>query len=155
MKSFFVALLAGLMFGFGLALSGMTDPNVVQSFLDPFGAWNPSLIFVMAGAVAVTFVGYRLAFRRGAPLLDAKFHMPTETRIDRRLVLGSALFGVGWGLSGYCPGPAVASLGAPSVDLALFALAMIAGLLAEPALRARFVAWRASAPAVAAATRAA
>lgn len=129
-----VALLAGALFGAGLALGGMTDPRVVLGFLDVSrmadGQWNPRLVFVMGGALAVTFVGYRLAWRRGRPWLAEKFSLPTKTKIDPRLLGGAALFGVGWGLAGYCPGPALASL--PTLDggLVLFLVAMLAGLAA-------------------------
>lgn len=129
-----VALLAGALFGAGLALGGMTDPRVVLGFLDVSrmadGQWNPRLAFVMGGALAVTFVGYRLAWRRGRPWLAEKFSLPTKTKIDPRLVGGAALFGAGWGLAGYCPGPALASL--PTLDggLVLFLMAMLAGLAA-------------------------
>jgi uncharacterized membrane protein YedE/YeeE len=124
----FLALAAGLLFGAGLALGGMTDPAVVLGFLDVAGAWNPTLAFVMGGALAVTFVGYRLVFRRAGPLLDGRFALPTAHAIDARLLGGAALFGAGWGLAGYCPGPALASLPAAHLGTAVFVLAMLAGL---------------------------
>jgi hypothetical protein len=102
--------IAGLLFGLGLLISGMADPAKVQNFLDVFGTWDPSLAFVMAGAVAVTFVGYRAAFRQPAPLLTERFHLPTAAAIDRRVVWGAAVFGIGWGLTGFCPGPAIVSI---------------------------------------------
>ena len=123
-----LALAAGLLFGAGLALGGMTDPAVVLGFLDVAGAWNPALAFVMGGALAVTFVGYRLAFRRAGPLLAGRFSLPTADAIDARLLGGAALFGAGWGLAGYCPGPALASLPAAHPGTAVFVLAMLAGL---------------------------
>jgi hypothetical protein len=119
--------LAGLLFGLGLAISGMTDPARVIGFLDVAGAWDPTLIFVLGGAVITTFIGYRLAWRRQAPVLDARFQLPTRRDLDGRLLGGAALFGIGWGLTGYCPGPAVASLPGLSWPLALFLVAMVAG----------------------------
>lgn len=111
------ALLAGLLFGLGLDLGGMTQPAVVLGFLDVAGTWNPRLLFVMAGAVPVAAIGYRLLRRRSAPWLETSFHIPAARRPDARLAIGAALFGIGWGIAGYCPGPALASLssGAPSV----------------------------------------
>ena len=123
-----LALAAGLLFGAGLALGGMTDPAVVLGFLDVAGAWNPALAFVMGGALAVTFVGYRLVLCRAGPLLAGRFSLPTAHAIDARLLGGAALFGVGWGLAGYCPGPALASLPAAHLGTAVFVLAMLAGL---------------------------
>ena len=105
-----MALVAGLLFGIGLALGGMTQPAVVLGFLDVFGRWNPQLLFLMVAAVVTTWIGYRVVLRRGRPLLDAHFQLPTARRIDKRLVVGAAIFGAGWGLAGYCPGPALASL---------------------------------------------
>lgn len=121
-------LLAGLLFGVGLALSGMTDPAVVLGFLDVTGQWNPTLAFVMAGALAVTFVGYRLAWRQGAPIWAPAFVLPTARAVDWRLLVGAALFGIGWGIAGWCPGPAIASLSAPTMELVLFLAAMLAGI---------------------------
>lgn len=105
----------GLIFGLGLLLSGMTDPTKVQNFLDISGIWDPSLAFVMGGAILVTAVGYKLVLRRTSPLLESVFQIPTSSKIDTRLLVGSAVFGVGWGLAGFCPGPALTSLllGAP------------------------------------------
>lgn len=128
---------AGLLFGAGLALGGMTDPAIVLGFLDVAGAWNPALAFVMAGALAVTAAGYRLVFRRRRPIGAAAFQLPTATSIDPRLLGGAALFGAGWGLAGYCPGPAVASLAAPRAGTVLFVAAMLAGLFAARLLRPR------------------
>ncbi len=123
-----LAFAAGLLFGAGLALGGMTDPAVVLGFLDVAGSWNPALAFVMAGALVVTFVGYRLVFRRARPLLAGQFNLPKASAIDCRLLGGVALFGAGWGLAGYCPGPAIASLPAAHLGTAAFVLAMLAGL---------------------------
>lgn len=121
------ALVAGLAFGVGLVLGGMTQPAVVLGFLDVFGRWNPQLLFLMAAAVMTTWIGYRVVLRRGQPLLDARFQLPTARRIDRRLVAGAAIFGIGWGLAGYCPGPALASLTGGASSLWLFVACMIFG----------------------------
>ncbi len=127
MKQTVTAYLAGLLFAIGLGISGMTQPRKILAFLDITGQWDPSLLFVMGGAVTVTFIGYRLIFKRATPLLDTRFHLPGKTAIDGQLLEGAAIFGIGWGLGGYCPGPAVTSLvsGAPSVWI--FVLAMLAG----------------------------
>lgn len=124
----FVQALAGLIFGIGLVVSGMANPEKVQNFLDFAGTWDPSLAFVMGGAVVIAFIGYRLAFRRGAPLLDSEFHVPTKTSIDGRLLAGSAVFGIGWGLAGFCPGPALTSLLLAAEGTLIFVPAMIVGL---------------------------
>jgi hypothetical protein len=123
------ALLAGLVFGVGLAVSHMVEPTKVLAFLDVAGRWDPSLVFVMLSAVAVAFVAYRLAARRPAPLFDSKFFLPTRTQLDRPLVVGSALFGVGWGLAGYCPGPGIAALGLGTWEAPVFVAALAAGSL--------------------------
>ena len=122
-----IAFATGLLFGLGLSLGGMTQPAVVLGFLDIFGAWDPRLVFVMAGAVLTTAVGYRLLLRRPRPLLAERFQWPTSRRIDARLVGGAALFGIGWGIAGYCPGPALASLGAGVPALLVLVACMIAG----------------------------
>lgn len=127
-------LAAGLIFGAGLAVSGMMDPAKVRNFLDVAGAWDPTLAFVMAGAVAVAFLGYRLASARQRPLLAERFHLPTRTGIDTRLVAGAAIFGIGWGLVGFCPGPALASLGLSGrawVFVAAMAIGMAAARLVQ------------------------
>ena len=134
MQSLFAALAAGLLFGVGLSLAGMTDPSVVLGFLDLFGRWNPSLLFVMGGAVTITFIGYRLAFARGAPLFAPRFTLPALPHIDAPLVIGAALFGLGWGLAGYCPGPVIASLVSFNTDVLLFVAAMVLGMLLAPEL---------------------
>ena len=121
------ALLAGILFGLGLAVSGMVNPAKVLGFLDIAGRWDPSLILVMAGAVAVTFVGFRLVLRRPAPLLAERFDVPTLSRIDARLMTGAAIFGIGWGLVGFCPGPAFASLAFGLPASFVFVAAMMAG----------------------------
>ena len=124
------ALLAGLVFGLGLIVSGMANPAKVLGFLDLAGNWDPSLAFVMAGAIAVGAIAFAVARRRTVSLLGVPMKMPTSTRLDRRLVGGSLLFGVGWGIAGFCPGPALVALGAGELKAAVFVLAMLAGMLA-------------------------
>lgn len=119
--------LAGMLFGLGLAISGMTDPARVLGFLDIAGAWDPTLIFVLGAAVGTTFVGYRLVFARGTPLFSTQFQLPTKQELDAKLLGGAALFGVGWGLSGYCPGPAIASIGGLTLPLLALLAAMVVG----------------------------
>lgn len=123
-----MAWLAGLLFGTGLILSGMTDPAKVLGFLDIAGKWDPSLAFVMGGAILVGSLGFALAARRATAILGEPLRLPTATRIDRRLVLGGLGFGVGWGLAGYCPGPALASLVQGGGKALVFVLAMLAGM---------------------------
>ena len=122
------AFLAGLVFGLGLLLSGMADPAKVLGFLDLAGAWDPSLMFVMGGAVGVGVVAFALARKRARSLLGEPMQLPTKTSIDRRLLLGALLFGAGWGLAGFCPGPAVVALGAGEAKAVVFVLAMLAGM---------------------------
>ena len=126
MKLIFAAL-TGLVFGVGIALSGMMNPAKVFNFFDIAGTWDPSLAFVMGGAVIITFIGYRLVWRRDAPLFGGKFDMPTSNVIDARLVGGSAIFGVGWGIAGFCPGAAIPALGTGRWEVALFLVAVTAG----------------------------
>jgi uncharacterized membrane protein YedE/YeeE len=121
------ALIAGLLFGLGLSLGGMTDPAVVLGFLDIFGHWSAQLAFVMGAAVLTTALGYRLVLRRAGPLLEPTFQLPTARRLDARLIIGAALFGIGWGLAGYCPGPVLASLGGGAPSLLLLFVGMLAG----------------------------
>ncbi len=129
---FTLALLAGLLFGAGLALSQMINPAVVLAFLDvaqiPAGLWNPSLALVMLAAVGVTWLGYRLAFRRAGPLAAPVFQVPTARTIDARLIGGAVLFGLGWGLCGYCPGPAIAGLSLGVLKTWIFVTAMATGM---------------------------
>ena len=122
------ALVAGLLFGLGLIQSGMTDPSKVIGFLDLAGQWDPSLAFVMGGAILVGAVLFRFAVRRKTALLGEPMRLPALRTIDRRLVLGSLSFGVGWGLAGYCPGPALTSLVSGSLKPVLFVAAMVAGM---------------------------
>ena len=124
-----IALVAGLMFGVGLALSGMTDTQVVLGFLDIAGEWNPTLMFVMGGALAVTLPVFNYSLRKRKPLLCDDYDLPTKTKPDTRLILGSAIFGIGWGLYGYWPGPALASLSSLNTEPFIFVAAMAAGVL--------------------------
>lgn len=126
---FAAALAAGIVFGFGLSLSGMLNPVRVQGFLDIFGTWDPSLAFVLGGAVIVAFIGVRAMKLLRRPAFDSNFHLPTNTRIDAPLIIGSALFGLGWGIGGFCPGPAVASLLLGIPQTALFVVAMLVGMI--------------------------
>jgi uncharacterized membrane protein YedE/YeeE len=121
----------GLLFGFGLFVSGMTQPAKVLGFLDVFGGWDPTLVLVMAAALLVSFVGFRVARQRAKPLLAAKHLWPTRTDIDPPLLTGSALFGAGWGLVGLCPGPALVNLATLMPQVVVFVLAMAAGLVAK------------------------
>jgi uncharacterized membrane protein YedE/YeeE len=117
----------GALFGVGLAMSGMTDPRRVLGFLDLFGDFDPSLLFVLGGAVATTTLLFRFVLRRGNPLLADSFHVSNLKHIDRKLLAGAAVFGVGWGLAGYCPGPALAGLGVGSIEALWFVPAMVVG----------------------------
>ena len=124
-----LAYLAGLIFGAGISVSGMINPAKVLNFFDIAGSWDPSLIFVMGGALLTTMLGYRLVLRRPAPMFDTRFHLPTRRDIDLRLVGGSAVFGLGWGISGFCPGGALPALGSGRAEVLIFAAALIAGLI--------------------------
>ena len=123
-----MALITGLVFGIGLIVAGMTNPAKVLGFLDLAGRWDPSLALVMAGAILVALPAFRVAARRRQSLLGEPMHLPTATRIDRRLVLGSLAFGAGWGLAGFCPGPVLASLATGAVQPPIFCAAMLAGM---------------------------
>ncbi len=123
-----VNLFAGALFGLGLAVSGMVDPAKVIGFLDVAGDWDPTLAFVMGGALLVTIPAFRLIFKRPRPVLVDEFELPTKKGLDTRLLEGSALFGVGWGLSGFCPGPAVTALATGLTPVFAFVVAMIAGM---------------------------
>jgi uncharacterized membrane protein YedE/YeeE len=123
-----VALLAGTIFGLGLAMSGMTDTAKVLGFLDLFGNWVPDLAFVMGGAVCVTLVAFTFVLKRPTPLLAKAFSLPASSSIDGRLISGAALFGLGWGVYGYCPGPAISALVYLNGNTFIFVLAMFAGM---------------------------
>lgn len=124
----FAAWLAGLVFGLGLLLSGMADPAKVLGFLDLAGAWDPSLMFVMGGAIAVAAVAFFVARDRTTSFLGAEMKLPTARDIDRRLVVGGLMFGVGWGLAGFCPGPALVAIGLGEGKALVFVVAMLAGM---------------------------
>ncbi|AMM23515.1 YeeE/YedE family protein [Variovorax sp. PAMC 28711] len=128
MTTVFVSLLSGLVFGLGLILSGMANPAKVLGFLDLAGAWDPSLAFVMGGAIAVAAIAFAVARKRSVSLLGAAMKLPTARDIDRRLVLGSVLFGIGWGVAGFCPGPGLVALGMGQAKALAFVLAMLAGM---------------------------
>jgi uncharacterized protein len=130
MQRTLAAFACGLIFGFGLLISGMMQPAKVLAFLDVFGAWDPSLLVVMAAALAVSLAGYALARKRVQPLFDTKSFWPTATQIDRPLVAGSVLFGIGWGMVGLCPGPALENLATLSPQVIVFVIAMAAGMVA-------------------------
>ena len=124
-----MALLAGLVFGLGLIMSGMTDPSKVIGFLDLAGQWDPSLAFVMGGAILVGVVAFRFAATRSQAILGGSMRLPTARHIDRRLILGGLAFGAGWGLAGYCPGPALASVVTGGSKPLIFTIAMLAGMV--------------------------
>jgi uncharacterized protein len=124
----FFEFLVGLLFGLGLVLSGMTDPGKVQGFLDLAGLWDPSLAFVMGGAILVGFIAFAVARRRTRSFLGGAMHLPARRDIDKPLVIGSLVFGVGWGLAGFCPGPVLVALGAGHWQALVFTLAMLAGM---------------------------
>jgi uncharacterized membrane protein YedE/YeeE len=137
MSDIWIGLMAGFIFGLGLCLSGLADPAVVQGFLDVAGAWNPTLLFVMGAGLVVTLIGYRLVFGRGRPLFGPRFNLPTSTAIDLPMIYGAVTFGIGWGLAGYCPGPAVVSLASRRLEVFVFVTAMITGMVAVRWMRAR------------------
>lgn len=122
----------GLVFGLGLVIAGMSDPAKVLNFLDlgaiPSGGWDPSLAFVMGGAIAVTFIGFKLLLRRSQPIFGGKFHLPSATDLDARIIIGPAIFGVGWGLVGFCPGPALTALTTGGSPALIFGAAMLVGM---------------------------
>lgn len=122
------ALLAGIVFGVGLAVAQMTNPRKVLAFLDVAGAWDASLLFVLGSAVLVAAVGFHLVTRRATPVFDDRFHLPTLTAIDRPLLIGAAVFGVGWGIAGYCPGPAIASIGFANPEVLWLVPALLVGI---------------------------
>lgn len=129
--------LVGLLFGVGLIVSGMANPAKVLGFLDLAGDWDPSLAFVMIGAIALASIGFFVSRRTGKPLLDETKHLPTKKKIDRQLIVGSAIFGVGWGVAGFCPGPVVVAVGAGKFGAVIFLAAMLAGMLAFKLFDAR------------------
>jgi len=136
-RDIIAGLVTGFLFGLGLCLSSMTNPAVILGFLDLAGDWNPTLIFVMAAGVTVTFLGYRLAVPKAKPLWAPRFSLPTATAIDKPLLSGAAVFGAGWGLAGYCPGPAVVSLASGRSAVMIFVAAMVAGMIFVRWMRGR------------------
>jgi uncharacterized protein len=120
---------SGLLFGAGVTISGMVNPMKVLNFMDIAGPWDASLIFVMGAGLIVTMIGYRLVFRRGTPMFADKFRLPTLKTLDTKLIVGAALFGLGWGLSGFCPGPAVASVVFGQSESVMFVMAMATGMI--------------------------
>ena len=124
----FTGLVAGMLFGIGLTISGMTDPNVVIGFLDLTGNWDPRLLIVMASALIITALGFYLIFKRTAPLLEERFSLPTLKSVDKNLLIGAIYFGVGWGLSGYCPGPVIAGVLINPNEALPFIIAMVVGM---------------------------
>jgi uncharacterized membrane protein YedE/YeeE len=140
------ALLAGAVFGTGIAISGMINPAKVQNFFDFAGTWDPSLAFVMGGALLVTFIGYRVVLKRPAPAFEAKFHLPTKKDLDLPLLTGAVTFGIGWGITGFCPGGSIPALGLAQPNALVFVVSMISGVALARLARG----WLAPQPALAA-----
>jgi uncharacterized membrane protein YedE/YeeE len=130
-----VTYLIGLVFGVGIAISGMANPAKVLNFFDVAGTWDPSLIFVMGGALVTTFIGYKLVFGRAAPVFEPQFNVPGSRVIDARLIGGSAVFGIGWGIAGFCPGGALPALGTGRWEVFAFTAALVAGIFLARALQ--------------------
>lgn len=124
-----ISYIVGLTFGFGISISGMANPAKVLNFFDFAGSWDPSLAFVMAGGLVVTFIGYKYILAKPSPLLMASFELPKAKRIDPKLIGGSATFGIGWGIAGFCPGGALPALGTGQMDVIIFCISMIAGIV--------------------------
>ncbi len=127
----------GLTFGVGISISGMANPAKVLNFFDIAGTWDPSLIFVMGGALITTFIGYKLVFGRNAPVFDGTFHVPTNRTLDAKLIGGSAVFGIGWGISGFCPGGALPALGTGRWEVFVFTFAMLGGIFLARMIQTR------------------
>lgn len=121
--------LIGVVFGVGISISGMSNPAKVLNFFDVAGTWDPSLIFVMASALIVTFIGYRLVLRQPAPVMEQRFALPTNRKLDLRLIGGSAVFGVGWGIAGFCPGGAIPALGTGQASVLIFVASSLVGII--------------------------
>ena len=136
MRQTAIALFAGALFGAGLAVSGMADPQRVRAFLDLFGAWDPTLAFVMAGAILPMAIVWRVQSRMSSPLAASTFALPTARDFDPRLVTGATIFGIGWGIAGLCPGPAIANLAIAPAPAAIFVVAMLAGMILHKLLPA-------------------
>lgn len=135
MSRIVTALLIGLIFGAGIALSGMINPAKVLNFFDIAKSWDPSLAFVMGGALIVTAIGYRLVLKRPAPLLDTRFHLPARKDIDLPLLAGAGLFGIGWGIAGFCPGGSIPALGLGEPAALIFVASMVCGIAATRLVR--------------------
>jgi len=131
MKKIFVALISGFLFGLGLSLSQMINPNKVIGFLDIFGNWDPSLAFVMIGALAVAFVSFKFILKRATPILEDDFHVSKRSDINKALLGGAAVFGMGWGMTGYCPGPAVASMGLGNIEAVIMVISIYVGFFSQ------------------------
>lgn len=136
MRRTILAGMIGLVFGTGIALSGMANPAKVLNFFDIAGNWDPSLAFVMVGALLVTAIGYRFVLKRDKPILEARFHLPASRKLDMPLIGGAATFGIGWGISGFCPGGAIPALGLGEASAWIFVASMLAGIFAARFLRA-------------------
>jgi uncharacterized membrane protein YedE/YeeE len=132
----FVSYLIGLCFGVGISISGMANPAKVLNFFDVAGTWDPSLAFVMGGALVVTFIGYRLVLGRPAPLFAASFQLPSRRDLDLPLIGGAAIFGIGWGIAGFCPGGALPALGTGQTEVFIFVAALVAGIITAKAMQA-------------------
>ena len=131
MKKILVAFISGIIFGLGLSLSQMMNPEKVIGFLDIGGNWDPSLAFVMIGALTVTFISFKWILNRSEPILENAFHLTKRSEIDKALLGGAAIFGIGWGMSGFCPGPAVASLGLGSIEAVVMVLSIYGGFFCQ------------------------
>jgi uncharacterized membrane protein YedE/YeeE len=131
-----ISYLIGLVFGVGISVSGMANPAKVLNFFDVTGTWDPSLAFVMGGALIVTFIGYRFVLKRPAPMLAARFQLPTRRDLDLPLIAGSAVFGIGWGIAGFCPGGALPALGTGRIEVFIFIAALLLGVFAAKMLQA-------------------
>jgi uncharacterized protein len=131
MKLILASLISGILFGVGLSLSQMINPDKVLNFLDIAGAWDPSLIFVMLGALEVTFISFKVILKRPSPVFDHKFYLATKKEIDKPLIIGATIFGIGWGLTGYCPGPAVAGLGFGNPETVIMIIAIYLGFIVQ------------------------
>ncbi len=138
MRLALIAGLIGLVFGTGIAISGMANPAKVLNFFDIAGTWDPSLLLVMAAALTVTAIGYRFVLKRPRPMLEEKFHVPTNRKLDLPLIGGSAVFGIGWGIAGFCPGGAIPALGLGEPSAWIFVVAMLTGIAAARSLRVAF-----------------
>jgi len=134
----FVALVSGFLFAIGLGVSGMTQPHIVRGFLDVFGSWDWRLIGVMGGAIGVHAITYRLIVKRSAPILDSRFHIPNKKSIDKRLVLGASIFGLGWGWAGICPGPALVGVVSGNYVFLYFVGSMLLGMKAFQLVETKF-----------------